>query len=105
MLVCYEARPTGFEMTRLLDEPGVACQVIAPGLVPREATDRVKTDRRDARKLARALRADSLTPIRIPARLEEAFRDLIRTRTRPEVLLFSPRTPTVLGKRRTTPEC
>lgn len=81
MLVCYEAGPTGFEMARLLDDLGVACQVIAPGLVPRKATDRVKTDRRDALKLAGALRSGSLTAIRIPTRSEEAFRDLIRTRT------------------------
>lgn len=81
LLVCYEAGPTGFEMARLLTELGVTCQVVAPGLVPKKPTDRIKTDRRDAIKLAQALRAGSLTPVRIPTRSDEAFRDLIRTRT------------------------
>lgn len=81
LLVCYEAGPTGFGMVRLLGELGVACQVIAPGLVPKKATDRVKTDRRDAIHLAEALRAGTLTPVRVPTREEEAFRDLVRTRT------------------------
>ncbi|MHB8674684.1 MAG: IS110 family RNA-guided transposase [Candidatus Limnocylindrales bacterium] len=82
VLVCYEAGPTGFEMARLLGELGVACQVIAPGLVPKRATDRMKTDRRDAVRLAEASRAGTLTPVRVPTRVEEAFRDLVRTRTR-----------------------
>ena len=81
LLVCYEAGPTGFELSRLLTTLGVACQVIAPGLVPKKATDRVKTDRRDALRLAEALRAGTLTPIRIPTRTEEAFRDLVRARS------------------------
>jgi transposase len=81
LLVCYEAGPTGFEMARLLTELGVTCQVVAPGLVPKKPTDRIKTDRRDAIKLAQALRAGFLTPVRIPTRSDEAFRDLIRTRT------------------------
>ncbi len=67
--VCYEAAPTGFEMARLLTQLGVACAVIAPGLVPRKATDRVKTDRRDALHLAEALRAGTLTPVRLPTRV------------------------------------
>lgn len=82
VVVCYEAGPTGFEMARLLDELEVACHVIAPGLVPKKATDRIKTDRRDAMKLAEALRAGTLTPVRIPTRPEEAFRDLVRARLR-----------------------
>jgi transposase len=81
MLVCYEAGPTGFEMARLLEHLGLPCQVIAPGLVPKKATDRVKTDRRDALRLAEALRAGTLTAIRIPSRTEEAFRDLVRVRS------------------------
>lgn len=81
ILVCYEAGPTGFEMARLLTQLGVACSVIAPGLVPRNATDRIKTDRRDALHLAEALRAGTLTPVRLPTRAEEAFRDLVRART------------------------
>ncbi len=81
ILVCYEAGPTGFEMARLLGELGVACQVIAPGLVPKRATDRVKTDRRDSVRLAESSRAGTLPPVRVPTRVEEAFRDLVRTRT------------------------
>ncbi len=81
LLVCYEAGPTGYEMARLLSELGVACQVVAPGLVPKKPSDRIKTDRRDAIKLAQALRAGSLTPVRIPTPSEEAFRDLVRART------------------------
>ena len=77
LLVCYEAGPTGYEMARLLIELGVACQVV----VPKKPTDRIKTDRRDAIKLAQALRAGSLTPVRIPTPSEEAFRDLVRART------------------------
>ena len=81
LLVGYEAGPTGFEMARWLRDLGVACQVIAPGLVPQRATDRVKTDRRDAVRLAEASRAGTLTPVRVPTRVEEAFRDWVRTRT------------------------
>ena len=50
---CYEAGPTGFGLYRYLVERGIDCQVVAPGLVPQRPGDRVKTDRRDARKLAR----------------------------------------------------
>lgn len=81
LLTCYEAGPTGFGLQRQLTALGVACQVIAPGLVPTRPTDRVKTDRRDARHLADALRAGTLTPVRIPTEAEEAFRDLVRART------------------------
>ena len=81
LLVCYEARPTGFELASLLQTLDVACQVIAPGLVPKKASDRVKTDCRDALRLAEALRAGTLTPVRIPTRAEEAFRDLVRARS------------------------
>jgi transposase len=50
---CYEAGPTGFDLYRHLVERGIDCQVVAPGLVPTRPGDRVKTDQRDARKLAR----------------------------------------------------
>src|SRR5205807_6409657 len=53
LAVCYEAGPGGFELLRLLRRVGVACDVIAPSLVPVRAGDRVKTDRRDAKKLVR----------------------------------------------------
>ena len=81
LLVCYQAGPTGYGLQRQLTALGVACQVIAPGLVPTRPTDRVKTDRRDARHLADALRAGTLTPGWVPTEAEEAFRDLVRART------------------------
>ena len=80
LLICYEAGPTGFGLARHLHALGVACEVIAPGLIPQKATDRVKTDRRDGRKLAEDLRAGSLTPVHLPSADEEAFRDLVRAR-------------------------
>lgn len=78
--VCYEAGPTGFVLARLLESMGVACQVVAPSLIPRAAGDRVKTDRRDARRLARLHRAGELVAIRVPRPVEEAVRDLCRAR-------------------------
>ena len=59
---CYEAGPCGFELHRLLASMGVACDVVAPSLIPRRAGDRVKTDKRDASRLARLHRAGELTP-------------------------------------------
>jgi transposase len=58
---------------------GVACDVVAPSLIPRRAGDRVKTDKRDASRLARLHRAGELTPIRVPSPAEEAVRDLVRS--------------------------
>jgi transposase len=78
--VCYEAGPTGFGLYRLLRSMGVACEVIAPALIPKAAADRVKTDRRDARRLARLHRAGELVAIRVPTEAEEAVRDLCRAR-------------------------
>lgn len=80
LLICYEAGPTGFGLARYVHRLGVACEVIAPGLIPHKATERVKTDRRDARKLAEDLRAGSLTRVHLPSEAEEAFRDLVRAR-------------------------
>jgi transposase len=77
---CYEAGPCGFELHRLLASMGVACDVVAPSLIPRRAGDRVKTDKRDASRLARLHRAGELTPIRVPTPAEEAVRDLVRVR-------------------------
>ena len=54
--VCYEAGSCGFELHRLLVSMGVACDVVAPSLIPRRAGDRVKTNRRDATKLVRCHR-------------------------------------------------
>lgn len=78
--VCYEAGPTGYELQRLLGSMGVSCQVIAPSLIPRAPGDRVKTDKRDCKRLARLYRAGELTAIRIPTVAEEAVRDLCRAR-------------------------
>jgi transposase len=77
---CYEAGPCGFELHRLLTSMGVACDVVAPSLIPRRPGERVKTDRRDASRLARLHRAGELTPIRVPTEAEEAVRDLVRAR-------------------------
>ena len=73
---CYEAGPTGFVLQRALAAAGVECAVIAPSLVPQKAGDRVKTDRRDAVKLARFLRSGDLTEVHVPEAATEAMRDL-----------------------------
>ena len=65
---CYEAGPGGYELHRLLTSMGVACDVVAPSLIPRGASDKVKTDRRDAVRLTLTHRAGLLTPIRVPSR-------------------------------------
>jgi transposase len=78
--VCYEAGPTGYVLYWQLSELGVKCEVIAPTLVPVKAGDRVKTDRRDAEKLARCYRAGDLTPVWVPDATHEALRDLVRAR-------------------------
>src|SRR5258708_24117857 len=75
---CYGAGPCGFELHRLLASMGVACDVVAPSLIPRRAGDRVKTGKRDASRLARLLRAGELTPVRVPSAAEEAVRDPVR---------------------------
>lgn len=77
---CYEAGPCGFELYRQLTAMGIACDVIAPALIPQRPGDRIKTDRRDATKLARLYRAGELTAIRVPTPDEEAVRDLVRAR-------------------------
>jgi transposase len=80
LIACYEAGPTGYDTYRLLTALGVRCDVIAPALIPRRPGQRVKTDRIDARNLARLHRAGELTTIRIPTPEEEALRDLVRAR-------------------------
>src|ERR1039458_7461413 len=77
---CYEAGPTGYVLYWQLAELGVKCEVIAPTLVPMKAGDRVKTDRRDATKLARCHRAGDLTAVWVPDEGSEALRDLVRAR-------------------------
>lgn len=77
---CYEAGPCGYELYRLLASLRVSCQVIAPALIPVAPGARIKTDRRDARRLVRQFRAGELVAIRVPSREEEAVRDLCRAR-------------------------
>ncbi len=78
--VCYEAGPTGYGLARRLNEAGICCVVIAPSLIPLQSGRRVKTDRRDAQKLAELLRAGLLTEVQIPEAETEAMRDLERAR-------------------------
>ena len=78
--LCYEAGPTGFDLARRLCEAGYDCRVIAPSLIPVQQGCRVKTDRRDAVKLARFLRSGDLVEVAIPDRETEALRDLERSR-------------------------
>lgn len=77
---CYEAGPTGFVLYWQLTQLGVECAVIAPTLVPKKPGDRVKTDRRDALKLARSHRSGDLTAVWVPDEDSEALRDLVRQR-------------------------
>jgi transposase len=77
---CYEAGPCGYALQRQLTTPRVSCQVIAPALIPRKPGERVKTNRRDARKLVELFRAGLLTAVRPPTPEEEAVRDLCRAR-------------------------
>jgi transposase len=78
--VCYEAGPCGYVLYWQLTKLGVRCEVIAPTLIPTKAGDRVKTDRRDAEKLARCLRSGDLTAVWVPDAAHEALRDLVRAR-------------------------
>jgi transposase len=77
---CYEAGPTGYALYWQLTKLGVECSVIAPTLVPVKAGDRVKTDRRDAERLAKSFRAGDLTPVWVPDAAHEALRNLVRAR-------------------------
>jgi transposase len=76
----YEAGPTGFALARLLEAGGVDCLVCAPGLIPRGASDRVKTDQRDAERLVRLLVAGELHRVAVPTLQAESLRDLVRAR-------------------------
>jgi len=77
---CYEAGPTGYALHRQLEAEGVICEVVAPSLTPVKPGSRIKTDRRDARKLAELLRAGLLTEVHPPSESDEALRDLCRCR-------------------------
>jgi transposase len=78
--VCYEAGPCGYGLYWQLAGLGIACAVVAPTLVPVRTGDRVKTDRRDAVKLAQCHRHGALTPVWVPSPAQEALRDLVRAR-------------------------
>jgi transposase len=78
--VAYEAGPTGFGLARALEAAGVRCVVVAPSKLERPPGDRVKTDRRDAERLARLLQIGELPAVRVPTVAEEAARDLVRAR-------------------------
>jgi transposase len=77
---CYEAGPTGYGLQRMLRAQGIQCEVVAPSLTPVRPGSRIKTDRRDARKLAELLRAGLLTEVHPPTESDEALRDLCRCR-------------------------
>ncbi len=77
---CHEAGPSGFGLARHLRKAGLECDVVAPGLVPKCVGNRVKTDRRDARKLALLYQGGMLTPVWVPSPEQEAVRDLLRAR-------------------------
>jgi transposase len=79
-VACYEAGPTGYALYWHLAKFCISCTVVAPTLVPVKAGDRVKTDRRDAERLARSFRAGDLTAVWVPDHAHEALRDLVRAR-------------------------
>lgn len=78
--VCYEAGPTGYGLYRQFKQMGISCMVVAPSLIPRRQGDRVKTDRRDALRLAQLFRSGELSAVWVPAEEDEALRDLVRAR-------------------------
>lgn len=80
LLYCYEAGPCGYVLHRQLEEMGQECHVVAPSKIPKKPGDKIKTDRRDARKLARQLRSGDLTAVWVPGEEQEAMRDLTRAR-------------------------
>ena len=75
--VVYEADPTGFGLARALGAQGIRCEVAAPSKLQRPSGDRVKTDARDAMHLARLLRLDEVTSVRVPSVVQEAARDMV----------------------------
>ena len=77
---CYEAGPTGYGLYRLLHAMDVSCTVVAPSLIPKRQGDRVKTDKRDALRLAQLFRAGELVPVFVPSEEDESLRDLVRAR-------------------------
>lgn len=81
LVMCYEAGPCGYGLYRQVEgKRGVTCQVVAPSMTPRRPGERIKTNRRDALKLARLLRAQELTAVWVPDAAHEALRDVVRAR-------------------------
>lgn len=80
VIAVYEAGPTGMKLARVARAAGIDMRVCAPGLIPRKPSDRIKTDARDAERLARQLAAGALSFVRVPSEHEEALRDLVRAR-------------------------
>jgi len=78
--ICYEAGPCGYAVKREIDKAGFNCEIVAPSLIPVQGGNRVKTDQRDAKKLARYYRAGELTMVYVPTEEQEGIRDLIRCR-------------------------
>lgn len=79
--VCYEAGPTGFVLARHLINLGLDCTVMAPSKTERKPNEKVKTDKRDAKLIAKLFRNGDVVPVRIPPSLDEAVRDVCRART------------------------
>jgi len=80
LFCCYEAGPCGYALQRGFEKVGIECLVVAPSLIPRKPGERIKTDRRDAKKLARYLRSGDLTEVHPPTTEEESVRDVCRAR-------------------------
>ena len=80
VIFCYEAGVCGFTLKRRIEELGASCKVIAPSLIPKKPGERIKTDRRDARKLLALLKAGLLTEVHAPDQQQEAVRELGRLR-------------------------
>jgi transposase len=78
--IVYEAGPCGFVLQRHFSALGWHCDVVAPSSIPRPSGERIKTDRRDAMKLARLARSNDLALVRVPGPADEAVRDLVRAR-------------------------
>ena len=79
--ICYEAGPTGFVLARRLIQLGIECTIMAPSKTERKLGEKIKTDKRDAKLIAKSFRNGDITPVRIPPVLDEAVRDICRART------------------------
>jgi len=84
---CYEAGPCGYGLYRQITDAGLGCMVVAPSRIPKASGDKIKTDRRDAQKLAVLHRSGDLVRVWVPDQTHEAMRDLVRARTAAMVAL------------------